>query len=256
MHADTQGGRRNPLPGEHAPPPRDAAARGRLHVEAANCCAELGVLSLEEEDASGFKGRSIRARAIASVSARHQRPATQHSAAPAVARRYSRISSRGQHWPRRRHRGQCPKNQGTLAQLGAGFRTRLRSRDQGGSGILLICPRYACHRPSRHRGRVRDYTTGPGPEWTDTDRRPYAAWQHKIGLSASDADGIPGRQSWDRLHVPATSGAGGRVSSPVPGHTVTTLYYKKGPHWSLGYHTGADYAAPKGSSCVATPSWS
>lgn len=100
------------------------------------------------------------------------------------------------------------------------------------------------------------YTTGPGPEWTDTDRRSYAAWQHKIGLSASDADGIPGRQSWDRLHVPATSGAGGHVSSPVPGHTVTTSYHRKGPHWSLGYHTGADYAAAKGTSCVAVVSGS
>ncbi|MFF3730249.1 M23 family metallopeptidase [Streptomyces sp. NPDC002476] len=37
----------------------------------------------------------------------------------------------------------------------------------------------------------------------------------------------------------------------MPGHTVTTAYHKRGPHWSLGYHTGADYAAPEGTSCVA-----
>ncbi|MGP4114927.1 M23 family metallopeptidase [Streptomyces sp. 4N509B] len=42
-----------------------------------------------------------------------------------------------------------------------------------------------------------------------------------------------------------------RVSSPVPGHSATTAYRKKGPHWSLGYHTGADYAAPNGANCVA-----
>lgn len=98
------------------------------------------------------------------------------------------------------------------------------------------------------------YTKGPGPEWTDADRESYAAWQRKLRLSGSDADGIPGRESWDRLRVPATSGAGGRVPSPVPGHTVTTAYHKRGPHWSLGYHTGADYAAPEGTSCVAVVS--
>ncbi|MFE2581809.1 peptidoglycan-binding protein [Streptomyces sp. NPDC059378] len=95
------------------------------------------------------------------------------------------------------------------------------------------------------------YTTGPGPEWTDIDRRSYAAWQSKIGFSASDADGIPGLQSWNRLKVPATRGAGSRVFSPVPGHNVTTAYHKEGRHWSLGYHTGADYAAPQGTPCVA-----
>ncbi|WP_319122743.1 M23 family metallopeptidase [Streptomyces europaeiscabiei] len=31
---------------------------------------------------------------------------------------------------------------------------------------------------------------------------------------------------------------------------------KKGPHWSLGYHTGADYAAPEGKPCVAVRSGS
>nr|WP_258308785.1 M23 family metallopeptidase [Streptomyces sp. NWU339] len=46
------------------------------------------------------------------------------------------------------------------------------------------------------------------------------------------------------------------MASPVPGHHVTTPYRKKGPHWSLGYHTGADYAAPQGTPCVAVRSGS
>jgi murein DD-endopeptidase MepM/ murein hydrolase activator NlpD len=89
------------------------------------------------------------------------------------------------------------------------------------------------------------------------DRQSYAAWQHKLGFSGSDADGTPGKGSWDRLHVPDTDGQG-RVSSPVPGHGVTTAYHLEGPRsrWSLGYHTGADYAAPKGASCVAVRSGS
>jgi murein DD-endopeptidase MepM/ murein hydrolase activator NlpD len=96
------------------------------------------------------------------------------------------------------------------------------------------------------------YRTGPGPEWTDVDQQSYAAWQHKIGFKGADANGIPGRTSWDRLRVPpAPTPGGARAASPVPGHGVTTPHGKKGPHWILGRHTGADYAAPEGKPCVA-----
>ncbi|MDX3130244.1 peptidoglycan-binding protein [Streptomyces europaeiscabiei] len=46
------------------------------------------------------------------------------------------------------------------------------------------------------------YEVGPGPSWTAADRRSYAAWQHRLGYSGTDADGIPGRASWDKLRVP------------------------------------------------------
>ncbi|MFG2226869.1 peptidoglycan-binding protein [Streptomyces sp. NPDC048644] len=46
------------------------------------------------------------------------------------------------------------------------------------------------------------YQEGPGPAWTDADRTSYAAWQRKLGFSGKDADGIPGKVSWERLHVP------------------------------------------------------
>ncbi|MFE9886288.1 peptidoglycan-binding protein [Streptomyces scopuliridis] len=46
------------------------------------------------------------------------------------------------------------------------------------------------------------YKVGPGPSWSDADRKSYAAWQRKLGYSGSDADGTPGRTSWDRLKVP------------------------------------------------------
>jgi hypothetical protein len=46
------------------------------------------------------------------------------------------------------------------------------------------------------------YRQGPGPEWTEADRRSYAAWQRKIGYSGADADGVPGRTSWEGLRVP------------------------------------------------------
>ncbi|MEU1664875.1 peptidoglycan-binding protein [Streptomyces sparsogenes] len=46
------------------------------------------------------------------------------------------------------------------------------------------------------------YEEGPGPEWTEADRKSYAAWQRKLGYSGDDANGIPGRTSWDKLRVP------------------------------------------------------
>ncbi|MEU1309525.1 peptidoglycan-binding protein [Streptomyces cinnamoneus] len=49
------------------------------------------------------------------------------------------------------------------------------------------------------------YSVGPGPSWTESDRQSYAAWQRKLGYSGDDADGIPGRASWDRLRVPKQS---------------------------------------------------
>ncbi len=46
------------------------------------------------------------------------------------------------------------------------------------------------------------YAVGPGPSWSEADRKSYAAWQRKLGYTGADADGIPGKSSWDRLKVP------------------------------------------------------
>ncbi|WP_406264331.1 peptidoglycan-binding protein [Streptomyces sp. NBC_00191] len=46
------------------------------------------------------------------------------------------------------------------------------------------------------------YEEGPSPDWSEADRKSYAAWQRKLGFAGSDADGIPGKASWDRLKVP------------------------------------------------------
>lgn len=47
------------------------------------------------------------------------------------------------------------------------------------------------------------YTSGPGPQWTESDRRSYAKWQKKRGFSGADADGWPGAKTWAALKVPA-----------------------------------------------------
>ncbi|KQX65306.1 MULTISPECIES: peptidoglycan-binding protein [unclassified Streptomyces] len=47
------------------------------------------------------------------------------------------------------------------------------------------------------------YTSSTGADvWGPGDVRSYAAWQQKLGLVGSAADGVPGRFSWDRLAVP------------------------------------------------------
>jgi LysM repeat protein len=46
------------------------------------------------------------------------------------------------------------------------------------------------------------YRSGPGPNWTNVDRASYAAWQRNLGYSGEDANGIPGKKSWDALKVP------------------------------------------------------
>ncbi|QKW08705.1 N-acetylmuramoyl-L-alanine amidase [Streptomyces sp. NA04227] len=46
------------------------------------------------------------------------------------------------------------------------------------------------------------YEHGPSDDWTDADRKSYQAWQHKLGFKGKDADGVPGKVSWDLLKVP------------------------------------------------------
>ncbi|MEV0371795.1 peptidoglycan-binding protein [Streptomyces sp. NPDC050636] len=38
--------------------------------------------------------------------------------------------------------------------------------------------------------------------WGSGDEKSYAAWQEKLHFSGRDADGVPGKSSWDKLHVP------------------------------------------------------
>lgn len=46
------------------------------------------------------------------------------------------------------------------------------------------------------------YSVGPGPQWTESDRKSYRKWQLKLGYRGRDADGWPGKTSWDKLRVP------------------------------------------------------
>lgn len=48
----------------------------------------------------------------------------------------------------------------------------------------------------------KGYAVGPGPEFTRADIKAYAWWQRKLGYSGADADGYPGKTSWNKLKVP------------------------------------------------------
>lgn len=54
--------------------------------------------------------------------------------------------------------------------------------------------------------------------------------------------------------------AAARVASPVPGYGISYPYGVKNPRYAAGYHTGDDYASPKGTKVVAvldgTIAWS
>ncbi|MFM9371115.1 peptidoglycan-binding protein [Streptomyces sp. Da 82-17] len=49
------------------------------------------------------------------------------------------------------------------------------------------------------KGYGRYYTQGPGPRWTESDRRNVAAFQRAQGWRGQEADGYPGPETWKRL---------------------------------------------------------
>lgn len=68
-------------------------------------------------------------------------------------------------------------------------------------------------------GEGRFYTEGPGPRWSEADRRATQAFQEAQGWRGADADGIPGPKTWSILSeatrrvepaVPRTQGRAGR----------------------------------------------
>jgi len=42
----------------------------------------------------------------------------------------------------------------------------------------------------------------PDKKWSPADRASYKKYQEKLGFGGADADGIPGKFTWDKLEVP------------------------------------------------------
>ncbi|GHG53351.1 hypothetical protein GCM10018980_37300 [Streptomyces capoamus] len=70
------------------------------------------------------------------------------------------------------------------------------------------------------RGARSSYAHGPGPVWGEADRRATQAFQRAQGWTGADADGIPGRRTWDLLSTGRGKDvtAAGPASHGVPGY--------------------------------------
>jgi hypothetical protein len=81
------------------------------------------------------------------------------------------------------------------------------------------------------RGGGRFYTSGPGPRWSDADRRATAAFQLAQGWTGAAADGLPGPRTWELLvsgtgkDIPATTGGpAAPASHGVQGYPGRALF--------------------------------
>ncbi|MBB5924732.1 peptidoglycan-binding protein [Streptomyces echinatus] len=69
------------------------------------------------------------------------------------------------------------------------------------------------------RGGGAYYAKGPGPVWGEPDRRATQAFQRAQGWKGSDADGLPGRHTWDLLVTGKGKDIGPRPAPhAVPGY--------------------------------------
>lgn len=62
------------------------------------------------------------------------------------------------------------------------------------------------------------YKVGPGPTWSDSDTKNYAAYQHSLGYRGGDADGVPGETSLKKLmgKLPAKKAPAKSKPKPPP----------------------------------------
>ncbi|MEE1788061.1 peptidoglycan-binding protein [Streptomyces sp. SP17BM10] len=62
------------------------------------------------------------------------------------------------------------------------------------------------------RGGARFYAEGPGPQWGEADRRATQAFQLAQGWRGGEADGLPGKDTWDYL----VNGKGRNIDAGTP----------------------------------------
>ncbi|MFE2912998.1 peptidoglycan-binding protein [Kitasatospora indigofera] len=67
------------------------------------------------------------------------------------------------------------------------------------------------------RGGGRFYSEGPGPTWGEADRKATEAFQLAQGWTGAEADGLPGRDTWDFL----VNGKGKNIGGGSPPPPVT-----------------------------------
>lgn len=85
------------------------------------------------------------------------------------------------------------------------------------------------------RGAGRYYTSGPGPRWTDADRRATQAFQQAQGWRGPDADGLPGAQTWALL----STGGGKDVDAGAAGPPAPSSHGVPGYPGRAMFRSGA-----------------
>jgi cell wall-associated NlpC family hydrolase len=102
---------------------------------------------------------------------------------------------------------------GTWSLLVSGAGHRIPAAGSGGTaGGGVAYPGASFFRPGQSSSHVEQlgdrlvkkgygthYVTGPGPRWTEADRRNVQAFQRAQGWSGGAADGYPGPETWRRL---------------------------------------------------------
>ncbi|MFD9796173.1 peptidoglycan-binding protein [Streptomyces sp. NPDC059070] len=77
------------------------------------------------------------------------------------------------------------------------------------------------------RGGKRFYSQGPGPRWSEADRRATEAFQRAQGWTGSGADGLPGPRTWNLLvrgtgrDIPPAAGTGATAARTAATATRT-----------------------------------
>ncbi|MFI6933342.1 peptidoglycan-binding protein [Streptomyces sp. NPDC050287] len=75
------------------------------------------------------------------------------------------------------------------------------------------------------RGAGRYYTSGPGPRWSDADRRATRAFQEAQGRRGRGAGGLPGPLTWELLVTGAGRDIGaGAAGAPAPSSRGVPAY--------------------------------
>ncbi|MEV7424126.1 peptidoglycan-binding protein [Streptomyces sp. NPDC091212] len=110
------------------------------------------------------------------------------------------------------------------------------------------------------RGGKRFYTQGPGPRWSEADRRATQAFQRAQGWRGPDADGLPGRDTWRYLvnglgkNIPAAGAGGSPGVSASAGAQGASAQGGSGAQVSAGapaYPGGAYFRPGRSSTHVA-----
>ncbi|MGQ4482521.1 peptidoglycan-binding protein [Streptomyces sp. SAS_276] len=90
------------------------------------------------------------------------------------------------------------------------------------------------------RGAGSYYTSGPGPRWSDADRRATQAFQLAQGWTGADADGLPGPRTWELLVTGKGKNVGGTVPVGAAGPPAPSSHGVPGYPGKAAFRPGAN----------------